>query len=177
MGTVPILCAHDESTSRVLLGSVQGTQQECIINHWAACPPEPASRRGHVRRAYDTRPPHLMGLSQLRFPPNFWISVFATRVKHEGGTGRKIIICLAYFIASIAISPRSAVSLLMEIISRQMRPAITRINGITNWPKRLRGIKTTAQGWQNSQATVPLHLLPHFHYHTFPFFRIAWLDK
>ena len=36
--------------------------------------------------------------------------------------------CLACSIASI--SPYSAVSLLMEIISRPMQPAITRINGI-----------------------------------------------
>ena len=51
---------------------------------------------------------------------------------------------LAYFIAYI--SPLSTVSLLLEIISRQMRPPITRINGITNWPKSLWGIKTIAQG-------------------------------
>ena len=33
------------------------------------------------------------------------------------------------------------VSRSMAIISRQMRPAITRLNGIINWPKRLMGIR------------------------------------
>ena len=45
--------------------------------------------------------------------------------------------CLACFAASI--SPYSTVPLLMEIISRQMRPAITRMNGIINWSKRIWG--------------------------------------
>ena len=50
---------------------------------------------------------------------------------------------LAYFIAFL--SPYSTVSSLMGIISRQMRPAITRINGIINWPRRLWEIKTAAR--------------------------------
>ena len=51
--------------------------------------------------------------------------------------------CLAYFIASI--SPHRTVSLLMEIVSGKTRPAITRRNGIINWPKSLWEIKTIAQ--------------------------------
>ena len=81
---------------------------------------------------------------------------------------------LAYNYLIASISPYRTVSLLMEIISRQMRPAITRINGIINWPKSLWEMKAISQGGKNSEATVPFHLLPHFHYHIFPFFRIAW---
>ena len=55
-------------------------------------------------------------------------------------SSQKPAACLAYFIASI--SPYITVSLLVKIISRQMRPAITRINGIINWPTSLWGIKT-----------------------------------